>query len=148
MRSSVGKMRSKFPVAIHLLFLIDNQVLLLRRFNTGYEDGNYSVVAGHVDLGETVIQAAIREASEEVGVILKPQDIQVVHTMNRRSNDERIDFFAVVKSWKGEITNNEPEKCDDLSWFSIDSLPSNTISYVKYAIENYQNGLYYSEFGW
>ncbi len=141
-------MRSKFPVAIHLLFLIDNQVLLLRRFNTGYEDGNYSVVAGHVDLGETVTQAAIREASEEVGVILKPQDIQVGHTMNRRSDDERIDFFAVVKSWKGEITNNEPEKCDELSWFSTDSLPSNIISYVKYAIENYQNGLYYSEFGW
>lgn len=141
-------MRSKFPVAIHLLFLIDNQVLLLRRFNTGYEDGNYSVVAGHVDLGETVTQAAIREASEEVGVILQPQDIQVVHTMNRRSDDERIDFFAVVKSWKGEITNNEPEKCDELSWFSTDSLPSNIISYVKYAIENYQNELYYSEFGW
>jgi 8-oxo-dGTP diphosphatase len=63
-------MRSKFPVAVHLFFLRDKQILLLRRFKTGYEDGNYSVVAGHVDTGESVTQAAIREANEEVGVII------------------------------------------------------------------------------
>ena len=35
----------------HLLLLKDEQVLLLRRENTGYEDGNYSVVAGHIEGG-------------------------------------------------------------------------------------------------
>ena len=42
-------MRSRFPVAVHLFFLRDDQILLLRRFNTGYEDGKYSVVAGHLE---------------------------------------------------------------------------------------------------
>ena len=65
-------MRNKLPVAVHLFFLRDKQILLLHRFNTGYEDGNYSVVAGHVDAGESVMQAAIREAREEVGIILDP----------------------------------------------------------------------------
>jgi 8-oxo-dGTP diphosphatase len=141
-------MRSKFPVAIHLFFLRDKQVLLLRRFNTGYEDGSYSVVAGHVEAGETVTQAAIREANEEIGVILEPTDLQVVHVMHRKSEDERIDFFMAVRHWVGEVTNNEPQKCDDLSWMEIDSLPQNTIPYVKRAIENFQAGSYYSEFGW
>jgi ADP-ribose pyrophosphatase YjhB (NUDIX family) len=141
-------MRSKFPVAVHLFFLRDRQILLLRRFNTGYEDGNYSVVAGHVDAGETVTQAAIREANEEVGVILEPTDLQVVHVMNRRSEDERVDFFMTVGHWVGEVINNEPQKCNDLSWVAIDSLPDNIIPYVKHAIENYQAGVYYSEFGW
>jgi 8-oxo-dGTP diphosphatase len=141
-------MRSKFPVAVHIFFLRDELILLLRRFNTGYEDGNYSVVAGHVDSGETVIQAAIREANEEVGVIIEPADIQIVHVMNRKSVDERIDFFIEVRYWAGEVTNNEPQKCDDLTWMAIDSLPHNTIPYVKRAIENYQAGIFYSEFGW
>jgi len=141
-------MRSKFPVAVHLFFLRDKQILLLRRFNTGYEDGNYSVVAGHVDAGETVTQAVIREANEEVGAILEPTDIQIIHVMNRKSEDERIDFFIAVKHWIGEVTNNEPYKCDNLSWVAIDSLPHNIIPYVKHAIENYQANVYYSEFGW
>ena len=141
-------MRSKFLVAVHLFFFRDQDILLLRRFNTGYEDGSYSVVAGHVDAGETVTQAAVREANEEVGVILDPAELQIVHVMNRKSEDERIDFFIVVKQWVGEVTNNEPQKCDDLAWAAVDALPDNTIPYVKRAIENYQAGLYYSEFGW
>lgn len=141
-------MRSHFPVAVHLFFLHNQQVLLLRRFNTGYEDGNYSVVAGHVDAGETVINAAIREANEEIGITLTPQNIEVVHVMNRKSEDERIDFFMAVKHWTGEITNKEPHKCDELSWFPMASLPDNIIPYVRSALESYQNGILFSEFGW
>jgi 8-oxo-dGTP diphosphatase len=141
-------MRSKFPVAVHLFFLQDNQILLLRRFNTGYEDGNYSVVAGHVDAGETVTAAAIREADEEVGVHLEPGDLRIVHVMNRKSEDERIDFFVAVGHWTGAITNREPHKCDLLAWTALDALPSNTIPYVRHALDHYRAGVVYSEFGW
>ena len=55
-------------VAVYLLLLREGHVLLLRRHNTGYEDGNYSVIAGHVDPGERVTQALVREAAEEAGI--------------------------------------------------------------------------------
>jgi len=141
-------MRSKYPVAVHLFFLQNSHILLLRRFNTGYEDGNYSVVAGHVDAGETVTQAVTREAKEEVGVTIKPDDIKIVHVMNRKSKDERIDFFVTVSHWTGDVINNEPNKCDDLAWPPLDCLPDNVIPYVKFALEKYQTGIFYSEFGW
>jgi mutator protein MutT len=135
-------------MAVHIFFLRDTQILLIRRFNTGYEDGKLSVVAGHVDAGETVTQAVIREVSEEVGVGLDPKDIQIIHVMNRKSEDERIDFFMTVRHWSGEIVNKEPHKCDELAWHPITRLPHNTIPYVRHAIECFQNGIAYSEFGW
>jgi ADP-ribose pyrophosphatase YjhB (NUDIX family) len=123
-------------------------VLLLRRFNTGYQDGNYSVVAGHLDGGETVTQAAIREVREEIGVDVQPGDLQVVGVMHRRSDDERVDFFLAATAWSGEVSNREADKCDALAWFPPGALPENTIPYVKRALENYQRGVWFEEFGW
>ncbi|OIO18541.1 MAG: hypothetical protein COY69_00490, partial [Candidatus Magasanikbacteria bacterium CG_4_10_14_0_8_um_filter_32_14] len=50
------------------LVLIKNNKVLLRRFNTKYEDGNYSMIAGHVDQGKTFTQCIIREAKEEADI--------------------------------------------------------------------------------
>lgn len=141
-------MHHLFPVAVHLFFFIENRVLLLRRFNTGWEDGKYSVPAGHVEENESATEAAIREAYEEVGVILTPEDIEVVHVMHRKSEQERFDLFFAVKHWNGEIVNHEPNKSDDLRWYAFKNLPDIIIPYVREGLENYQNDIAYSEFGW
>lgn len=140
--------RSQFPVTAHLFFERDGQVLLLRRFNTGYEDGSYSVVAGHVEAGEHLTGAAIREAREEVGVVIAPEDLEVVHVMHRKSADERVDFFLAVRRWTGEVSNCEPHKCDDVAWHSIGNLPDNLIPYVGHALACYRDSRNFSEFGW
>lgn len=138
----------KFVVAVHLFLIKDGQILLLRRFKTGYEDGNYSVPAGHVDGNEKVTQAMIREALEETGIIVQEENLRMIHTMHRKSDEERIDFFFEAAQWKGEPKIMEPDKCDELRWFPIDRLPDNMIPYVKTAIENYQTKIVFSEFGW
>lgn len=144
--------RNRYPVAIHLFFIRDNHVLLLRRHNTGWRDGEYSVPAGHVEPGETVTEAAIREAAEEVGVALKREALEVIHVMHRAAetaaDDERIDFFLAVNAWGGEPVNAEPDKCDDLRWTPLDALPSNIIPYVAHALHCHAQGARYSEFGW
>ncbi len=140
----------KFKIipASHLFLIKDDKILLLRRFNTGYEDGNYSVPAGHLDGNETVTSAMIRESLEEIGVKIKPENLEMIHIMHRSSNNERIDFFLLAKNWEGEPTNLEPHKCDELKWFPLNNLPENIIPYLNSAIEKYQNAMFYSEFGW
>lgn len=135
-------------VNVHVFFFQAGQVLLLRRFNTGYADGKYSVVAGHLDGDETVIEAAIREAKEEAGVTLTADDLEVAGVMHRKANNERIDFFFKASSWQGEIINNEPHKCDDLSWAALDALPSNTLPYIHQALQNIQQGRWFDLHGW
>ncbi|MBN1318230.1 MAG: NUDIX domain-containing protein, partial [Anaerolineales bacterium] len=92
--------------------------------------------------------AAIREVREEVGVSLRPEDLQVVGTMHRQSDDERVDFFLAVQTWSGELSNCEPDKCSELRWFPMDALPPDTIPYVRKGIENYLKGVWFEEFGW
>jgi len=133
------KNRHSIVCAAYLLLVKDNKILLLRRFNTGYEDGKYSLPAGHVDEGESIEGCLIKEAKEEIGISVARENLELKHVMHRKATDyngERLDFFFSCTSWKGEIKNMEPDKCDDLSWFEIDELPDNLIFYVQTAIIN------------
>lgn len=141
------KKRFTMPVAVHVFLMKDNKLLMLRRYNTGYEDGNYSVIAGHLDGSEEVVTAACREAYEEAGITIKPEDVQIVNVMHRKSDDERIDYFVRCTKWTGEIINKEPGKCDNLEWFDINDLPDNSIQYIKRAVQNYQSSNYFDSFG-
>lgn len=136
-------------VSVHLLLLNENKILLLRRFNTGYEDGKYSLVAGHIDGNESVTDAIIREAYEEAGINIKKEDLEIVHVMHRKkSKGEYVDYFFKCTKWIGEIKNTEPHKCDDLSWYNVDNLPINMVDYIAYAIVEYKKDSHFSEFGW
>ena len=141
-------MHAKFPVTVHMFFLRGDTILLIRRFQTGYMDGHYSVPAGHLDGNEPVRMAAAREAREEVGVGIDPAKIFFAGVFHRSEGDERVDFFVHVREWSGEPENTEPEKCDEIRWTGLDNLPENTIPYVRRAIENFRAGVVFEEFGW
>jgi 8-oxo-dGTP diphosphatase len=147
--SIVKEERFKLIPSVYALFVKENKILLLRRFKTGFEDGKYGLVAGHVDGGERMRQALIREAKEESGVNISADELELALTMHRWCGDhERIDLFFVVKVWEGEFKNMEPDKCDDLSWFGLNSLPENIIPYIRVAIDCFLKGIRYCEFNW
>mgnify|MGYP001562540710 FL=1 len=132
----------------YLIFVRASKVLLLRRFNTSYEDGKYSLPAGHIEDNESLTAGGAREFFEEIGVRMKPQDLTLVHVMHRKHLDIRMDFFFVADIGNQKPVIREPEKCDDLRWFPLAKLPTNTIPYIRHAITCYQKKIVYSEFGW
>ena len=62
--------RFRLVLAVHLLLMDQDRLLMLRRSNTGWQDGNYSVVTGHVEGDEPASAAMIREANEEAGITI------------------------------------------------------------------------------
>jgi len=141
----------KFKVipTVYLILIKDNKILLSRRYNTGFHDGEYSFPAGHLDGNETLIQTMIREAKEEIGIDLNPETLKLVHVMHRKQpTEERVNFFFTAKNWQDEPKIMEPHKCDDLSWFPLDNLPDNVIHYIRQAINCVLTNKFYSEFGW
>lgn len=140
--------RTGFPVTVHILMRQQGKVLLLRRRNTGYRDGWFSLVAGHVETGEPLQQAAAREIWEEVGVSVQLENLKPVGVMHRRSNDQRVDFFLQTRTWQGQVFNKETTKASEIGWFSPKRLPVKTIPYIKRALANTAEGFWFDEFGW
>ena len=140
--------RFKLVPETHLFLLRDERILLLRRCNTDYEDGKYGVVAGHMDGAETAREATCREAREEVGIELTPDDLAFAHVVHRADRGERVGFFFEARRWRGEPRNMEPHKADDLRWFPLQQLPDNMVPYVRRALELWLSGVLYGESGW
>jgi 8-oxo-dGTP diphosphatase len=136
--------------AAHLLLYNNaDALLMIRRFNTGCEDGNFSVVAGHLE-NESAREAMQREAKEEASIDVHVDDLEFAHLMHRRKPDGEIklDFFFTCTRWSGQIHNAEPHKCDLMDWYAHDALPPNTIPYVRAALAHIREGRTFSEFGW
>lgn len=132
-------------VAVHLILVNGcNEILMLRRFNTGFKDGEYGLVAGHVEEGESLKGAMIREAREEAGITLSPDKLEVVGVIPSLF-DDYVYFFLRAEAWRGDAKNMEPDKCDDMRWFHPTEFPENTVSYIEQAIENYLGGKWFSE---
>ncbi len=145
------KPRHQIIPAVYLLFLDGQKILLLRRFQTGWRDGEYSLPSGHLEGNESVMQAGVREAAEEVGVKIKVKDLEFVHVVNRQAQEgghERVDFFFEIKKYQGKLINNEPHKCDDIRWFNINHPPANTVPLVKHVLDEITRSHYYSECDW
>ncbi len=136
--------------AVYLVFRNNDEVLLLKRKNTTYFDGHYSLPAGHIDGKEAAINAAIREGKEEVGVTLSREGLRFVHLLHRPALElagrERFDLFFEVLNFKGEIINAEPDKCSELRWAAEKNLPENIVPEVAQALGCIAAGIYYSDF--
>jgi len=146
--------RFKLKVGVFAFIMNHDKVLLLRRFQTGREDGMYVLPMGGHDGKEPLTQAVIREMKEEINICVKPENLSVCHVMHRFHHMpqedisyEQIDVIFAVKSYEGIIQNNEPDKCDALDFFPIADLPVNTSPFIKEILRCIQCGEFYSEFG-
>ena len=138
------------PEDIRPLAARDDRVLLARRANTGYADGQWNLPSGKLEHGEDLVAAAIREAREEVAVELERAATPLattVHYLNPEG-EARIGFVFRPSRWSSEPRNAEPHKCSELDWFPVDALPPRTVPYSRAAVEQTLRSTPFGLEGW
>jgi 8-oxo-dGTP pyrophosphatase MutT (NUDIX family) len=131
--------------AAYVGFLRGTEILLQQRQGTGYMDGCWSFsAAGHVERGESVYAAAVREAYEELGVRIDEADLDPVCAIHRcqteRDSGQRVDFYFTVSAWEGEPIVREPERSGGLRWAALSALPEPLVPVDAVALEMLRTG--------
>lgn len=138
------------PVAVNLLLLQEDQILLMRRFQTGFMDGCYCPIAGCIEGGESVMEAMIREAREEAGIRIMLEDLTTGSIIHRKATEtmwESISFFFITRKFEGIPSNCEPQKCDDMRFFPLNELPPSCPPYIRAGIKAAFHGPFFLTWG-
>lgn len=138
--------------AAFVLIERDGKYLFVRRANTTWMNDHYGLPSGKVEKHEGFRAAAVREAQEEVGVTVRPEDLEFATVAWRDAADsqdnpdmEWCDVLFYAKAWSGEPYNAEPHLHDEIAWFSLDALPENTVPHIRLLLDAYQRGERYIE---
>jgi 8-oxo-dGTP diphosphatase len=138
-------------IAVLALLERGKNILFLKRSpHVSFAPGTFTLLSGSVEPGESVRLAVVREVKEETGITINPNDLSFVHVMHRQkeNGDVWVDFFFQTKKWEGEPYIAEPDKFDDLQWFSLDKLPDNILPFLRICLKDIQERKPYSDFGW
>ena len=89
----------------------DKKILFVKESKKIAKD-KYSLPAGRLEFGESLIEGAIREAKEETGLIVKPIKLIVIYqrpSSSESSNTTVFCFLSKISSGQIKITNKHPE---------------------------------------
>lgn len=122
------------------------EVLFQRRLGSKLWPNFLGLPAGHVDKGEDAYEALIREAKEELNIDITTKNIEDIFVVNRINKNLKpyYDIYFFIRSYKGIIKINEPNKCQELKWLDLDNLPNDVIGFEKEALTNYKKGIKFS----
>jgi len=97
-----------------------------RSKNCRDEHGRWDPGSGQLDYGLTPEENVLKEVSEEYGCVGEIQEQIPVHSIFREWDGKKTHWLAIpffVKVDPNEVKNNEPDRIDEIRWFTLDELP-------------------------
>lgn len=110
------------------LFNLDGRILIQKRAETKQTSpGKWDLasVAGHVNFGETYIEAIIRETKEEIGLELSPDDIhysEKIFTETSKGKRRFTQIFWAVANFSLEDLKIENSEISDVKLIALNEL--------------------------
>jgi 8-oxo-dGTP diphosphatase len=124
--------------------IIKNGKTLLAKRKGKHGSGMWGSMGGHVEFGESPIEAVQREAREELGIEIG--NIEFAMCMNMiREGKHYLDISFTAEIINGEPTIQEPDRIESIGWYSLDELPNPLFPPVQAVLEAMKTGKFYYE---
>jgi len=124
-----SKMKRDYPdrpiVGVGAIVVDEEQALVVRRGKEPLK-GHWSIPGGAVELGETLREAAAREAREETGLIVEAEEVLEVLDSIYRDPEGRTRFHYVLVDFVCRRLGGELRAASDVSearWITLEDLP-------------------------
>lgn len=128
-------MKREYPesplVGVGAVIIADGRALLIRRGQAPLL-GEWSLPGGVLECGETLRDAAIREAREETGLVVDVGEMLGVYERVIHSADGRVRYHYVLIDFLCHAVAGELKAgsdAADVGWFSREELPALKLAY-------------------
>ena len=122
-------MKKRPSVGIVVILKNKNKLLLGKRL-VKHGFGEWGLIGGRLELGESFKECAIRETKEETGIKLsRPKPVQITNVIYSKDNHS-VALFYLAETNK-EPKNPEPNKLEEWKWFEWNKLPTPLFLPVK-----------------
>lgn len=135
--------RVKVGEAVYIINHL-GQVLLLKR-KGNHAPGTWCPPGGKIELGESFLDCAKREVLEETGLRIKSIAILGVTNDYYNKDNHWVSVNVLAKGFSGQPEIMEPDKCEEIGWFNLDSLPSPLMLSAKNFLRDFSDKLKVAE---
>ena len=122
----------------------DKKILIGKRI--GSHSPLFSIPGGHLELGETFEEAAIKEVFEETGLIISNPKVICITNNLRTFKDEGKHYVSInlfTNEFTGDVVVKEKDKCEYWEWFTLDEIPKPHFDASEFAIECFLKNKFY-----
>lgn len=115
---------------------------MLHQRKSQHGNGYWGSGGGHLEIGESLQDGALRELREEAGEDLRVKNVRSLGVCNfTQMKPKHYVDISFVAEWKsGKPHNTEPEKMSVWQWFPLDTLPAPLFPVLETYIEAYKTG--------
>lgn len=112
-KTPIENFKKKFDV-VSVFIECDGEILLLHRQDHKPQGNTWAMVAGKVDQSENLVQAMVRETEEEIGLVIKPEELKyfACYYLRYPDYDYLYHIYHLSLSTKPTLTINFKENKD------------------------------------